>query len=482
MISFRGIFYVIGILIFCLGLIMLLPLLIDVYYADESWKGFGLASIVTTCFGFLLVLANKPSGKINFTVREVFLLTALTWISLSLLSSLPMILTQFAPLSPVNALFEAVSALTTTGATALTGIDYYPKSILFWRALLQWIGGVGIIVLAMTVLPLLRIGGMQLMQSESSDKSEKILPRVSQITSSIFSIYTLFTAACATLFWATGMTPFEAVCHSFTTLSTGGFSTFDQSIGAFNSPLIEIVAIIFMFIGGSTFVLFMKNSSIKNFFTDDQIKYYLSAIIFFSLFLSAWLYLKNNYEIEDALLKGFFQVTSIMTTTGYSSADYMKWGGLPVVLIFILTFSGGCTGSTSGGIKIFRFQVLFSLTLLQLKKLRRPHGVFIATFNKKPISENIFYSIIAFMTLYLLSVIIASIGLALCGLDFLTCISAAASSISTVGPGLGQIVGPSGSFEGLPDAAKWILMFGMIIGRLELMTIFILFTPSFWKS
>jgi trk system potassium uptake protein TrkH len=350
--------------------------------------------------------------------------------------------------------------------------------------MLEWLGGIGIVVMALTVMTELRIGGLELFQSESSDKSEKLLPRVRQIAKTIFTLYIVLTILCFTALYLAGMRGFDAFCHTLTCVSTGGFSNYDDSIGHFNNPAIELIIIIFMFIGGCSQLLFARTFFGKSFFIikDSQFKAYVKGILLVILATMAWRLVTTDTDPIQVVIKTLFNITAIFTTTGYISEDYTTWGPFAIVLFFFLPFIGGCTGSTTGGIKIYRFQVLWSIAETQLKKLRRPHGVFIPKFNGKRLSEDLFSSVAGFVILFILSFVGLALVLAILGVDFLTSMSASASVLTNLGPGLGDIIGPTGNYGSLSENVKWCLMIGMIMGRLELLTIYVLFLPSFWKD
>ena len=426
-------------------------------------------------------MSNQPDHGIELGVREAFLLTAMLWGVSSLVAALPF---YFSPLEInfVDALFESTSALTTTGATILLGLDGMPKSILLWRAMLQWFGGIGIIVMAMIIFPILRIGGMQLFRSEFSDRSEKILPRVSQIATSIFSVYSILTVLCLFFLYMAGMEIFDAVCTAMATLSTGGLTVHDNGIQVFHNWQIEIVLMVFMILGGGTLILYVKvwQKDVKSLVQDPQYRLYLLLILSASLILTLWYVSTNNVTLITALRYSFFSVISVITTTGFFITDYTTWGSFPGMMMLILGMIGGCTGSTSGGIKIFRIHVFFSFAFSQLRQLRRVHGVYIPTFNGQKISDSIALSVFIFIMLYIFCVLTLSLVLTLFDLDFTTAFSGALSAISNLGVGLGKIIGPSGSFSPLGTGPKLSLMVGMILGRLELLTILVLFLPSFW--
>jgi trk system potassium uptake protein TrkH len=359
-----------------------------------------------------------------------------------------------------------------------------PRSILLWRALLQGFGGIGIIVMAMTIFPVLRIGGMQLFRIEFADRSEKILPRVSQIATAIVSTYVFLIILCAFCLFLAGMSVFDAVCHALATVSTGGHSTHDKSIAFYESQLIEAIIVAFMIIGGSTLILFIKlwRGNYKALWTDSQIRAYFGVITVSCAIVTLWLWNFNEYGLLFSFRQALFSVVAILTSTGFVISDYSQWGNFVPVLLFFLSLIGGCTGSTTGGIKIFRFQVLFSVAMTQLRHLRRPHGVFVPTFNHQKISEGVATSVFTFITLYCFCLVILALGLGLFNLDFITALSGASAAIGNLGSGLGNVIGPGGVYTTFDNGPKCILMFGMILGRLELLTVLILLMPSFWKD
>jgi trk system potassium uptake protein TrkH len=387
-------------------------------------------------------------------------------------------------LPPADAFFETVSGLTTTGATVITNLDNQPRGILLWRALLQGIGGLGIIVVAILILPFLRIGGMQLFQTESSDRSEKIVPRARQLVASICGVFIGLVLACATVFMILGMTPFDAICHALPTISTGGFSTHDQSFGHFESAALHWAAIFFMICGALPFVLFIKTSRGDAWclWRDQQVRGILTLLFTASMVLAIWLTLTKHLHFSDAMRLATFNVVSVVTTTGFTSADYASWGPFAVGVFFILLFVGGCSGSTSGGIKIYRLQVASLLTRSHLLHLISPHRIVTLLYNGRRLPEDVPFSVVAFLALYMTTIGLFTVVLTAMGLDLVTALSSAATAVSNVGPGLGEIVGPSGTFATLPTGAKWVLSAAMLLGRLELFTVLVLFRPEFWRS
>jgi trk system potassium uptake protein TrkH len=458
---------------------MLIPVIIQFFYGEIDSSFFG-ASIVTIIFGTLFFLSNLDHDK-KLNLQQAFLLTALSWLSIAIFGSLPFVFSN-ANFSFTNAFFESMSGITTTGSTIISNLENMPKGILFWRAILQWLGGIGIIVMAITLMPIMNVGGMQLFKISNNDSSEKILPKSKEIALRLIYIYSSLTALCAISYKALGMNAFDSLTHSMTTIATGGFSNYNESIGFFNSIYIEISAMTFIILGSLPFIAYIKflSGNKKIFFSDIQIKSFFK-IIFFSIIILA-LYLTFNHSNEINFRSILFNVISVLTGTGYVNAQYDDWGSFPIILFLGLMFIGGCAGSTTCGIKIFRIQILYSFVSNQLKKIIYPKGIFILKYDQNPVDNKFIASIISFIYMYLVIFFILTALLSLTGLDFITSISGAATSISNVGPGLGSIIGPNGNFSSLPDISKWILSLGMILGRLELFAILVLFLPSFWRN
>ena len=480
-IDFRPILFVIGILLTTLSIAMILPAIADAYVKNSDWVVFAASAIATLFIGIMLTISNHQN-TFHLELKQAFILTTLSWIIITSFAALPFAFSDL-NLSYTDAFFEAMSGITTTGSTVITQLDLAPPGILLWRSLLQWLGGVGIIVMAVAIMPLLQVGGMQLFRMESSDHSEKFLPSASKTASSIAFIYFLFSGFCMFSYWAAGMNSFDAVAHAMTTIATGGFSTHDLSLGYYNNPKIEAISILFMILGSLPFILYLKASVIGplEIFRDSQVKWFLSILFITISIFSIWYYTSHPVTILEALRYTSFNLVSVITGTGYASAAYDLWGSFSIMLLFVLMFVGGCAGSTTCGIKIFRIQILYALAKTQIQRLLEPRRVVISYFDKKPIPQGVPLSVLSFFFLFISSFLVISIALSFTGLDFLTAISSAATSISNVGPGLGPIVGPAGNFSQLPDSAKWILSCGMLIGRLELFTVFILFLPRFWK-
>tara|TARA_A100001234_G_scaffold221097_1_gene235844 strand:+ start:1185 stop:2624 length:1440 start_codon:yes stop_codon:yes gene_type:complete len=477
--NYKTVFFTLGILQIILGIFMMIPIIIQFIYneVDSSFLG---ASIVTIIFGILFLLSNLDHDK-KLNLQQAFLLTALSWLSIAVFGSLPFIFSD-ADFSITNAFFESMSGITTTGSTIIPNLENTPKGILLWRALLQWLGGIGIIVMAITLMPIMNVGGMQLFKISNNDSSEKILPKSKEIALRLIYIYSSLTFLCAFSYKILGMNIFDSLTHSMTTIATGGFSNYNESIGFFDNPYIEISAIIFIILGSLPFIAYIKflSGDKKIFFSDIQIQTFIKIIVISIIILSIYLTINNSTQIN--LRSIIFNVISILTGTGYVNAQFDNWGAFAIIIFLLLMFIGGCAGSTTCGIKIFRIQILYYFISNQLKKIIYPKGIFVLKYNQSPVDNKFISSIISFIYMYLIIFFIITALLSLTGLDFITSISGAATSISNVGPGLGSIIGPNGNFSSLPDISKWILTLGMILGRLELFAILVLFLPSFWRN
>ena len=478
--NYKTVFFTLGILQIILGVSMIFPIIIQFIF-DELDSSFISASLITIIFGTLFFLSNLEQNK-QLNLQHAFLLTALSWVSVALFGSLPFIFSNL-NLTITDSFFESMSGITTTGSTIITDLDSAPKAILLWRAILQWLGGIGIIVMAITLMPIMNVGGMQLFKVSNSDTSEKILPKTKEISIRLIIIYLVLTFLCALFYKVFGMKYFDSLTHSMTTIATGGFSNYNESIGYFNSINIEITSMIFIILGSIPFIAYIKFLSGKKkiFFTDTQISSFIKIIFFSILFLFFYLTIFYKGFSEVSLRSITFNVISILTGTGYVTQNFDNWGSFPLIYFLVLMFIGGCAGSTTCGIKIFRIQILYSFLKSQLKKIIYPRGIFIIKYDNNNVNEKFMASIISFIYLYIIIFFIIAALLSLTGLDFTTSISGAATSISNVGPGLGELIGPNGNFSQLPDFSKWVLSFGMILGRLELFAILVLFLPSFWQ-
>ncbi len=482
MFDLRPVGYVIGFLVAALGLTMLLPMLVDIAEGRDQWPVFATSALFTFLVGGLVALSCQNGVKEGLSIQQTFLLTSGVWLALPIFGALPFVLGE-TDLRFVDAFFEAMSGLTTTGSTVISGLDDLPKGILLWRAILQWLGGIGIIVVAMVFLPELRVGGMQIFRSEAFDTMGKILPRATAIASQISVIYVGITVACNLSYYALGMGAFDATIHALTTVSTGGFSSYDDSFGTFSGPL-EYVASIFMILAALPFVRYVQilNGNTRALHRDAQVRTFLMIIIV--LVAVTWVILFQVFpqHWEQSFREALFNITSLISGTGYASVDYMLWGNLVVTMFFFIGLIGGCAGSTACSIKIFRYQILFSSIRAQMRKIRAPHGVFVPKYSGTRISEDVLSSVMSFFVFFTVTMGVFAVGLSLTGLDFVTSISGAATALANIGPGLGDIIGPSGNFAPLNDTAKWLLIAAMFIGRLELLVVFVLFMPNFWRA
>ncbi len=476
----RTIFFIIGLLLAAVAFGMLLPALADTVTGHRDWQVFVASALVTGFIAGALILTNRGTLP-PLSAKQAFVLTSLSWLSLTGFAALPFAFSGL-NLSYTDAFFEAMSGLTTTGATIITDLDNAPPSILLWRALLQWFGGIGIIVMAISVLPMLNVGGMQLFRLESSDTSEKILPRTAQIAGSITRLYFAITLACMLAYLAAGMGGFDAVTHAMTTIATGGFSTRNESFAAF-APSVSIVAVVFMLASALPFVAYLQlvNGKFNKFIQDGQIRTFLLLVLAATIAMWGYQLAMQVTSPADALLAAAFNTTSIITGTGYVNTNYDQWGSFAISVFFILTFIGGCAGSTSCGLKIFRLQVIVKAGWRYIRQLTLPNGVFVIRYNGRLLDDDVANSVVAFVLIFILSFGGVAIALSLMGLAPITALSAAAASIANVGPGLGPEIGPTGTYAGLPDSAKWVLCFGMLLGRLEFLTILVMFSPSFWR-
>ncbi|MEP1571676.1 MAG: TrkH family potassium uptake protein [Roseibium album] len=472
---------VLGFLYVGLATAMLIPAIVDVAQKNADWQAFVFSALLTGMIGMLLSLAVGGSLREGLDTRQTFILTTLSWASLPAFGALPFL---WLGIGYADAVFEAVSGFTTTGSTVLTGLDGLPPGLLVWRSMLQWMGGVGIIVMAIVLLPFLRIGGMQLFQSESSDRSEKIVSRSVELIRLIGLAYLFLTVLCIAAYLATGMELFDAFNHALTTIATGGFSTHDQSFGYFKNPASGWVAVLFMIVGAMPFVLLIQalRGRPLQLWRDPQVRALLGFLALVSLTLTVYLGINMRFPFEEALLRSTFNVVSIVTGTGYALGDFTQWGAPVVGIAFLLMFVGGCTGSTTGGIKIFRFLVFFGTVRAHLRRMVRPHRIMSEEYAGTRLTPELSFSVLAFLVVYMGSVGIITVALSFFDLDLVTAISAAATSVGNVGPGLGPVIGPAGHFAPLPDGAKWLLSFAMLVGRLELFTVLVLLDPDFWSK
>ena len=482
MASNKTVFFMIGVLLVVLGFSMLVPYSMQLMYNENS-HSFVSSSFITIFIGVLFILANLER-EFRLSLRQTFLFSTLAWLMVAVFGSLPFILSP-KEFTFSEAFFESMSGITTTGATIITNLDESPKSILLWRAIMQWLGGIGIVVMAITILPLLKVGGMQLFKMEGPDSTEKILPRTIEVAAIIISTYLILTFLCGFFYWLFGMSIFDSVSHAMTTIATGGFSTHNDSIGFFKNSNIEIIASIFIVLGSIPFISYLKfaQGNKKVFFQDVQIKGLINLILISVLIMFLYLmFIGYESGILDKIRISSFNVISILSGTGYVTDDFGLWGKFSLIFFLFLMFVGGCAGSTACGIKIFRLQMLFIFLKNQIKKLLYPNSIIISKYNNQKISDSFINSVIIFIFSFLFIFLIIAMLLSISGLDFLTSISGAASAISNVGPGLGEMIGPNGNYKAIPDLSKWILSIGMLLGRLELFAVLVLFSPSFWRN
>ncbi len=478
--NYKTVFFTLGILLIILGVAMIVPISFQLIY-NEFDSTFIISGIITITFGILFFLSNIDHLK-SINTQQAFLLTALSWLSIAIFGSLPFFFSELS-LSITDSFFESMSGITTTGATILENIEKSPKGILIWRAMLQWLGGIGVILMAITLMPIMNIGGMQLLKVTSYDTSEKILPKSKEVSLRLITVYLSLTALCSVFYKIFGMNTFDSITHSMTTIATGGFSNYDQSIGYFNNPNIEIISILFILLGSIPFILYIKfiSNEKKIIFRDEQVKLFFKLTLISILILFFYLIIVNKNIYEIHIRSVIFNVVSILTGTGYVTKEFDQWGNFPLIFFLILMFIGGCAGSTTCGIKIFRVHILYYFIRNQLMKIIYPRAIINLKYNNNKVDDKLIASIISFIYLYILIFFVLASLLTLTGLDFITSISGAASSLSNVGPGLGSEIGPNSNYSSLPNESKWLLSIGMILGRLEIFALLIIFLPSFWR-
>lgn len=480
--TLRMIAFILGIFLITLAGSMIIPIVTQLTMsgAEERLSDFVWPALITLSCGLAMVLPGHPR-HVQLRPRDMYMLTTSSWVVVCGFAALPMVFIQH--INYTDAFFETMSGITTTGSTVLTGLDHASPALLIWRSMLHWLGGIGFIGMAVAVLPLLRVGGMRLFQTESSDWSEKVMPRSHMVAKYILAIYMAFTALGFLAFWWAGMTPFEAINHSMSIISTGGFSTSDASLANWQQPAIHWVAVIFMILGSLPFTLYVAflRGHRKALYRDQQVRGFLGFLVITWLVFGTWLWFNSNHDWLDSVRIVAVNVTSVVTTTGVALGDYTLWGGFSIMLFFYLTFIGGCSGSTAGGLKIFRFQVAYVMLKANLQQMIHPRAVIKQQYNNHAIDEDIVRSLITFSFFFTITIGVIALGLALIGLDWVTALTGAATAVCNVGPGLGPIIGPAGNFATLPDSAKWILSFGMLFGRLEIITILVLLTPAFWR-
>jgi len=475
---------IMGLLLMLFSLTMLPCIVLSWFDQDGGFAPFLKASLITLVTGFLLWLPVRRQVK-ELRTRDAFVIVSLFWTLLALFGALPF---QFVGTTSLmaDAYFETMSGLTTSGSTVLTGLDHLAPSMNLWRGILQFMGGMGIVVLAVAILPMLGVGGMQLYKAETPGpmKESKLTPRIKETAKALWYIYLGLTVACALALWAAGMTPFDALFHGFTSVATGGFSTHDASIAYFSSPAIEMILTLFMFLGGTSFALHFlafRGRSLRSYWQDTEFRIYSAIIITATLLIGLYLYLTATYPtLLQSLRYAVFQVVTMATTTGYMSADFGAWPPVLGALLMIISFFSGSAGSTSGGMKVVRVVLLFKQTLCEIQRLIHPHAIVPLKLSGKPVPERTIAAVSAFFATYLASFAIIALSISAMGVDLVTAFSATAAAINNTGPGLGA-VGPAANFAALPEAAKWLLSLAMLLGRLELFTLFVILTPAFWR-
>lgn len=474
--------YIVSIMMVLLSIFMAIPAVLFLGDASANTTAFTYPAIGVLAAAVIGILLTRNRSH-RLQPRYMFVLTVSSWLIISILCALPLYYSNL-DLSMTDAIFESFSGITTTGSTVLSGLDAMSPDILLWRSIIQWIGGIGIIGMFVAVLPFLGIGGMRLFATESSEWTEKALPRMKSLSRGLLFVYCGLTLTCILIYWASGMTLFNAVNHAFTTISTGGYSTSDQSMGQFDSNLILFESSIFMALGSMPFFLFVRELHGQHWvlFRDQQVRAFLGLLVGAALVMTVYRLWMHEEHPVDLFVSALFNVTSIVTTTGYASEDYLQWGSFTSVAFFFLTFIGGCSGSTSGGMKIFRFQLSFMVLREQFRRLLHPRAVLTRNFNGRAVSDEIIASMIAYVFVFLMCMAVMTLCLSLMNVDLTTALTASITALTNVGPGLGPVIGPAGNFASLPDAAKWILSAGMILGRLELLSVIILFSPAFWRT
>jgi len=475
------ILHVTGVLLSLFSTTLVLPVIVALIYDESTIDSFAIAFAVTMLVGLFLIMVNR--GKQELRSGDGFLVTVLFYLGLGLAGALPIWLETSIPSSFTDAAFESLSALTTTGATVFTGLDDFPKSILFYRQLLQWLGGMGIIVLALAILPMLRIGGMQLYRAETPGpvKDKKLTPRITETAKALWYLYLLLTISCAIAYSLAGMSIFDAICHSFSTVAIGGFSTHDASIGFFDNPVIESVAIFFMLFSGINFGLHFLVLNRRNpllYFRDPEVRAYVFMLAVVSLIVVGVL-AADDATSAAPIREGIFQAVSIATTTGYTTSDFSSWPSVAPIILLLAAFAGGCAGSTAGGIKIHRVLLIWKQGAREINRLIHPNGVFPIKLGDQKVPDRVMEAVWGFFSMYVIVFLVCvSLMMMMSDIDFLTAFSAVGASLNNLGPGLGEV---ALSYGGLPDQDKWLLMFVMLLGRLEIFTLLVLVSPAFWR-
>ncbi|THD82265.1 TrkH family potassium uptake protein [Aliigemmobacter aestuarii] len=481
MIDLRPVGYIIGLLLVALGALMLFPMALDQFSGDPNWRAMLEAAIITATSGGVLALACANATVRGLTLQQSFILTTGVWVALPAFGALPLILG--APgLDPVDALFESVSGMTTTGTTVIAGLDGLPRGANLWRGMLQWLGGLGIVIVAMIFLPVMKVGGMQFFRSEGFDTLGKILPRALDISTALIQIYLALTVACAVTFFALGMNGFDAVMHALTTVSTGGFSSYDRSFGAFvGAP--EYAAVVFMILASLPFIRFVQvmQGQYAPLWRDPQVRAYLRWTAYATLAVALYELVHIGGSVEPVLRESLFNVVSTFSGTGLASVDLSSWGPFPFVVLIVVGLIGGCTSSTGCSVKVFRYLILFEAIRVQIRRLHSPNATVAVRYEGRTVGDDVINSVVVFFTLFILSFGVLCVALSLTGLAPKTAITAAWTAIANVGPVFGPEVGATGAVMGFPESAKWLMIAGMLVGRLELLSVYVLFLPRFWR-
>ncbi len=481
-IDFHRVSFVIGMMLLVLTLFMIPPALVDAVVGNPDFWVFIGSAFVSGFLGLMMVMSSRGSWSDEIYLKEGFVLTVASWLALCGVATIPFLFFGHG-LSWSDAWFEAVSGLTTTGATVINNLDDLPPGILLWRSIIQWIGGIGIVLMALIMLPFLRVGGMQLFQAESSDTSDKIVAKSSELVRLIAITYVIMTALAGFSYSIAGMSAFDALNHAMTTIATGGFSTHDLSFGHFESPVIHWLGFFFLTAASLPLVLYIKfvRTGNWNVWSDMQVKGFLKFLFLAITFLTLWYYLTREVNFFDALRIVAFNTISIISTAGFAIGDYTAWGHGAIGVFFLFMFLGGCTGSTTGGIKTFRFQVMLISARVYLRKLITPNRVVVAMYNGKKLTPDISTSVLAYLSVMFLSIMLFTLVLSFFGLDFIDSVSASVSALANVGPALGPEIGPAGTFKNLAWESKLVLTFGMLLGRLEFFTVLVIFSRDFWR-
>lgn len=479
--NYQIIGFTLSLVFLTVGFFELIPALLDYHDGSPNAGVFFLNSFICIFIGFVLILSFKNLTK-SMSAREAFLLTTLSWISMTMSSAMPLYMADI-NISFTDAYFEAVSGYTTTGSTVLSGLDNMSRGVLLWRSLMQWIGGIGIVGFAILFMPFLRIGGMQLFQTESSDKSEKITPKTSDFIINLIAVYLILSISCAVTYNILGMSVFDAIAHSMSTVSTAGFSTHDKSFGHFNSLSLQWAGAFFMFASALPFILYVKwlYKGEFAFFKDDQFKAFSLMLCSITGVLSLWVWHRTDYTFFESLTYATFNITSVITTTGYASTDYIQWGSFASLIFLFTTYLGGCAGSTAGGLKAMRIVIIFKVLKEYINTLIYPNKAVSIYYQDRFLLPQDIMSVLCFSALYVTCNAFIALGLIMTGVDFETALSGAATTMANAGNGTGTIIGPAGNFSSLPDTAKWLLTLSMLLGRLEILTILVLFSSHYWR-